>query len=402
MKEVGGSEISQLGDRKLQSATRLDLPPPGIPVSPSKSPFLSPGGDILRPPSVEGTLLISCQGKAILQPRDSRGGLCSFFEGARAMKPVIYVSLAALVSLLICVPTNSAQTSKVFVDDQHRFSIQVAAGWVAKPFNSGGVSGVPIAHGNDAYVQIFVQKGIDPASFLKALNSGIQPNHPGYRISNRGTRSVAGEPRLFIVGDSPETPTAPHTSVYLETFAANGFSFAIIASSSGKNAPGKDKPPDYEVSQGMIQSLSLNGEPGPSTAAEGAVPANRPAPAVAAATVPEKAPTDLPSDDQKKLAALDAALKGGAISEEEYKTKKSALQSSNRAQQDRANLLKALDQAYSDGVLTKDEYERKKNDLVGGLPSSQASAPPVPPAPSPTTSAPPTPQPTAVSSAPQN
>ena len=248
------------------------------------------------------------------------------------MRAVVYASLAVLASLLICVSTHSAQSSNVFVDDQHRFSIRVAPGWVANRFNSGGVSGVTIAHGNDAYVQIFIQKGIDPASFLKALNSGIQAAHPGYRISDRGTRSVAGEPRLFIVGDSPDTPKTPHTSVYLETFAANGFSYAIIAFSSGKNAPGKDKPPDYEVAQGMIQSLSLNGAPAPSSTATVAVPPNPPPSAVANSTVAEKPPTaGLSSDDQKKLAALDVALKGGVLSEQEYETKKDALYSSSRA-----------------------------------------------------------------------
>jgi hypothetical protein len=293
--------------------------------------------------------------------------------------------------LFSCLLFAQAQSRNVYVDSQQRFTIRVPAGWVAKPFNTGGVSGVTIAHGESAYVQIFLQKGIDPASFLKALNNGIQTSHPGYRVSDRGLRDVAGESRMYIVGESAETPTVPRTRVYLETFSANGYSYAIIASSSGKIAAGKDMP-DYDVSQQMIQSLTVKGvAASPTKTANAPAPAKAPPPSLPPAPVPVIAATpasgnpgmDLPSEDQKKLAALDAALKDGVLSNEEYQAKKSALYAAAHPQPDNTARLKALDQALADGVLNQDEYDRKKRELNGEpvpvAPSNTAAPSPAPP-----------------------
>lgn len=82
----------------------------------------------------------------------------------------------------------------------------------------------------------------------------------------------------------------------------------------------------------------------------------------------DAASTVLTFKDRKKLAALDAALKGGVLSEEEYQTKKIALYSSILSRHKNSALRKALDQAYEDGVLTKDEYDRKKKELGAGVP----------------------------------
>ena len=154
-----------------------------------------------------------------------------------------------------------------------------SAGWVAKPYSAGGASGVTIVHGADAYVQIFLQKGIDPATFLQALNNEIQNTHAGYRVSDRGLRTIAGQPRIYIVGEAPGTSGAPRTRVYLETFAANGFSYAVIASSSGNNPQSPQSISDYKISQAMIQSLTLNGVPAKTLMAAGASLATAAAPA---------------------------------------------------------------------------------------------------------------------------
>ncbi len=69
---------------------------------------------------------------------------------------------------------------------------------------------------------------------------------------------MAGQSRTFIIGESPASTTAPHTQVYLETFSVNGYTFAIIASTSDLKPLNKEKMPDYQVAQGMIQSLSLS------------------------------------------------------------------------------------------------------------------------------------------------
>jgi hypothetical protein len=331
----------------------------------------------------------------------------AFLEGRRTMKTSVPASLAAALLALISVLGALAQTNHVYIDSQQRFTIEVPKGWLAKSFNTGGVSGVTVSHGSEAYVQVFLQKGIDPASFLNALNNGIQNSHAGYKVANRGTRTVAGEPRMFIVGEAPASPTAPRTRVYLETFAANGFSYAIIASSSGKATAGKESG-DYEISQQMIDSLTLNGTPAhppaaaakappaavpprpapsappvaapPSAAATPVVPpATPPATVAAPPTKPDAAPNENASilllpEDQKKLAAMDTALKGGAISDEEYQTKKNVVYSGARKKQEDAALLKALDQALADGVLTKDEYDRKKRDLIGDANSEPTAA----------------------------
>jgi hypothetical protein len=311
---------------------------------------------------------------------------------------------AVICFLFLCVFASGAlaQSGSVYVDSQHRFTVRVPRGWVAKPFNTAGVSGVTIAHGEDAYVQIFLQKGIDPASFLKALNTGLQNSHPGYRISDQGTRTVAGQSRMYIAAEAAETPTAPHARVYLETFAADGLSYAIIASSSAKDAGGKELASNYDTSQEVIRSFAIKGMPAESPPAKEASaapaakapPAPKPARPAAPVSAPQPAPSPVPSpapasttadvvttenssetlspDDQKKLAALDAALKGGALSEDEYQKKKNVLYAASRPQQDNAAVLKALDQALQDGVLTQDEYHRKRRELGAEV----ASAPP--------------------------
>ena len=296
------------------------------------------------------------------------------------MKTFFSALLAVAACFLIFVSTVFAQSGNVYVDAQQHFTIKVPSGWLAKPFDSGGVSGVTVVHGEDAYVQIFLQKGIDPASFLKALNIGTQTSHPGYRISDQGLRTVAGQSRMFIAGESPETPSAPRTSVYLETFAANGFCYAIIASSSAKNTPGKDIMADYKVSQEMIHSLTLNGVSAQSSAVAAAIPAKTSTPSSSSSDAggTDNASIVFSPEDQKKLAALDAALKGGALTREEYGTKKNALYSSIHTQQINSALLKALDQAYEDGVLTKNEYERKKKELGADVPPSAPPRDPIP------------------------
>ena len=73
--------------------------------------------------------------------------------------------------------------------------------------------------------------------------------------------------------------------------------------------------------------------------------------------------------DQKKLAALDAALRDGAVTEEEYQVKKIQLYSSALEKRNHSSLMKALNQAYESGVLTKDEYHRKRDALTVGAPA---------------------------------
>jgi hypothetical protein len=72
----------------------------------------------------------------------------------------------------------------------------------------------------------------------------------------------------------------------------------------------------------------------------------------------------LSSDARKKLAALDAALKNGVITQDEYNAKKNALYASSSAQAPGAAKLDALDKAYQNGVLTKEEYDQKKKQLT--------------------------------------
>lgn len=358
------------------------------------------------------------------------------------MKLFCSTSIASAFVFLFLASAAHAQSGSVYADSQHRFTIHVPPGWVAKPFNTGAVSGVTVAHGENAYVQIFLQQGIDPASFLKALNGGIETSHPGYRVSDRGMRTVAGQSRMYITGEAAESPSAPRTRVYLETFSANGLSYAIIASSSGKNGAEKEILADYNVSQEIIRSLAMNGVPAPppsktaaappppksspaktpptpapaapTTVAAAPPPAPTPAPAAAAATppptpapvpaaaatsptpTPTPAPTpavsepvpaphpgleptpELSAEDQKKLVALEAARKGGVLSEEEYKSKKSALYAGAHPQPDNSAVLKALDQALKDGVVTPEEYNRKRRDLGADVSTPAPSPKPAP------------------------
>lgn len=75
--------------------------------------------------------------------------------------------------------------------------------------------------------------------------------------------------------------------------------------------------------------------------------------------------TALSPEEKKKLAALDAALKNGVLTKEEYDAKKNALYSSAHAQEVNATKLDAITKAYQSGVLTREEYERKKKELTG-------------------------------------
>lgn len=334
-----------------------------------------------------------------------------------------FLFLACAVSSPVAAQ-NGGKSGSVYVDPQQRFTIRVPPGWVARPFNSDAASGVTIAHGESAYVQIFLQKGIDPGGFLKALNSGLETSHPGYRISDRGVRTVNGTSRMFIVGEAAETSSAPRTRMYLETFAANEISFAIIASTSAKNGASKELMADFNVSQDIIGSFTM-GVPASSAKAAAstapaapskAPPAKTPAPPAKTPAVPPAAPSvaaaapsppavvaapaaavapappapvktesvsaangapspELSPEDQRKLSALAAAWKGGVLSEAEYNDKKSALYAGALQQAENAARLKALDQALQDGVLTREEYERKKKDLSA---EAAPAAPPVP------------------------
>jgi hypothetical protein len=304
-------------------------------------------------------------------------GYMRISERAKDTKPHFSAPLAALICGLIIACTGLAYADTVYTDTQKHFTIQVPPGWVAKPYNAGGASGVTIVHGVDAYVQIFLQKGIDPASFLKALNNEIQTTHPGFHASVRGLRTIAGQPRMFLVGESSEAPNSPRTRVYLETFAANGFSYAIIASSTARNPSGQETL-DYKVSQQMIQSLTLNGVLARTLIASEGVPGMSSGPAPAETSATGNTAGILSAKDRKKLTALNAALKGGALSQEEYQNKKNALYSSDLQQHKNSAVRKAVDQAYADGVLTKDEYDRKKRELEIGVLPPTTSTDPVP------------------------
>ncbi|HTC62417.1 MAG TPA: SHOCT domain-containing protein [Candidatus Saccharimonadales bacterium] len=292
-------------------------------------------------------------------------------------KSFIHLTSVIALSSLILVSAAYGQSGSSYVDSQLRFTISVPPGWVARPFNAGGVSGVTIAHGADAYVQIFLQKGIDPASFLNALNNGIQTNHPGYKISDRGVKDVKGQSRMFIVGESPVSANAPHTQVYLETFAGSGYTFAVIISASDQKPPSNQKIADYQVAQGMIQSLSMNGVVAHGSSPSQPPPAKVPPPEIKPPPQVETASNSNLTDDQKKLAALDALEKSGSMTREEYIAKKNALLSEQASQQAHLAKLKILDQAFESGVLTKEEYERKKRELGLDVPPSTSGTEPV-------------------------
>ena len=334
-------------------------------------------GDIQGALAVKETLLKSCQIEANCSRKQCKR-LMYISERTEDTKSFLPASLVAFVCCLILVSTVFAQSGSVYVDPQQHFTIQVPMGWVAKPYHAGGASGVTIVHGGDAYVQVFLQKGIDSATFLKTLKNGIQMSHPDYHVSYQGLRTVAGEPRTFIVGETLETPGASRTRVYLETFAANGFAYAIIACSAGKNTPGKDLMADYKVSQEMIQSLNLKTASTQTSLAAAAIPSMSSPPAASEVGSTDNASAVLSPRDQKKLAALDAALQGGALSEEEYQVKKIALYSSALQRRNNSSVLKALNQAYEDGVLTLDEYHRKKEALGAGDAPATALAEPNP------------------------
>lgn len=301
-------------------------------------------------------------------------------EKARGKRPLFSAVTAALIFVWMIGWSGWAFADTVYIDAHQHFTIQIPPGWVAKPYNAGGASGVTIVHGTDAYVQIFLQKGIDPASFLQALNNEIKNTHPGYHVSDRGLRTIAGQPRIFIVGESPQTSSAPATRVYLETFAANSFSYAVIASSSGNDPQGQQSISDYKISQAMIRSLTVNGVPARTLIAAGNGPGMVSAHAANDAGSADN-PPPLSGRDQKKLAALDSALKSGVITADEYKAKKDALYSSNPHQSSISTAKNALDQAYEDGVLTKDEYDRKNRALVAGVtpPVTATNSNPEPP-----------------------
>jgi Short C-terminal domain len=97
------------------------------------------------------------------------------------------------------------------------------------------------------------------------------------------------------------------------------------------------------------------------------VPAGAPAQAAQREGSGESGATSaaLSPEAKKKLAALDAALKSGVLTKDEYEAKKNALYADSNTQAARAAKLDALEKAYQAGVLTKDEYELKKKELVG-------------------------------------
>src|ERR1700688_4294101 len=140
-------------------------------------------GDSLQCQRVGINLLLSCRIVA-----KGSGKWCmrimSISRGARNKKTLFSASLVGFVCGLIFSCGGLAYADTVYVDSQQHFTIQVPPGWVAKPYKAGGASGVTIVHGADAYVQIFLQKGIDPATFLQALNTEIQNTHTGYRVSD--------------------------------------------------------------------------------------------------------------------------------------------------------------------------------------------------------------------------
>jgi hypothetical protein len=124
--------------------------------------------------------------------------------------------------------------------------------------------------------------------------------------------------------------------------------------------------------------LTLNAAPPKSSNAAVVTPAGAASHVASAPGSTDNGSAALSSKDLKTLAALDAALKGRAISEEEYQIKKSALYSSALTRQNTSALRKALNQAYEDGILTKDEYDRKKDSLRAEGPSRSRSQDPIP------------------------
>lgn len=261
-------------------------------------------------------------------------------------------------------PAPSSEAASTYTDPQQRFSIQVQPGWLAKSFDSGGASGVTIVHGADAYVQVLLQKGTDPATFLKSLNDNMQLKIPGYHITDRGSRVVSGHPSSFIMSVSQEPSGSRHTVVYLETFAANGMTYAVISSSNGNDLVDKRMLADFNLSQDMIHTLTVNPVSAQNSAPAPPAPAKTSAPpAKAASAVTSNSPAALSPADKKKLDALDAALKSGVLTKDEFEAKKNALYAGAQAQQANAAKLEALDQAYKNGILNKEEYERKKKEL---------------------------------------
>ncbi len=285
------------------------------------------------------------------------------------MNRILSALLCAGICSLIFAAVTTAQSGSAYNDPQQRFTILVQAGWLAEPFDNASASGVTIVHGADSYVQIYIQKGTDPATFLKALNDGMKASIPGFHVTDSGSSRVGGQSGSFIIGDSQEAAGKPHHRIFLETLSENGFTYVVVASTSGEASADQGVMADYSAAQDMIHSLAFHASSTQNSIAAAPVPARTATPSASPAQASEST-IELSSDDKKKLATLDAALKNGVLTRGEYETKKNAMYDGARTQQANAPKMKALDQAYKDGVLTREEYDRKKADL------NSAAAPP--------------------------
>ena len=82
---------------------------------------------------------------------------------------------------------------------------------------------------------------------------------------------------------------------------------------------------------------------------------------------------------QKKLHALEAARAAGILSEEEYATKKKAVEARRAARrgpsEEVKRKLKALDAALQAGILGQEEYARKRAELLGPDKAGEAARP---------------------------
>ena len=150
---------------------------------------------------VEGTLKIGCPA-----PHLAARALSASYRGTswvpEKLRARFSASLAAVMCAIICSCALLAQSRGVYVDSQERFTIQVPPGWVGpKPFNSGGVSGVTIGHGENSYRSSLPAKRDRSGEFSKTTVAS-RTLIPATKSPTEAFARCPAECRMYIVGEA--------------------------------------------------------------------------------------------------------------------------------------------------------------------------------------------------------
>ncbi|MFO1320234.1 MAG: PDZ domain-containing protein [Burkholderiales bacterium] len=216
----------------------------------------------------------------------------------RPLSTLVRRSVSAVIAAVLFAGPMAATAQTPVRDAAGRFSLTAPKGWTVASQDARSV----VLTVRDASVTLTVAEGADPETISRAILEQVRGQWEGFQEIKRGPVTVGGQ-RGTVVFSSGRNPKGVPSFFRLAAVPATGGSFVTMTSVPQER---------FGELKTSLEALESGVVLGATTAGDGSVR-------------PKSAGASLSPAQERRLAALDKALEGGVLTQEEYDAKKRAL-----------------------------------------------------------------------------